>query len=284
MRRVSSKAAQKFEAKQIARIQKWRSRRLGWMPRLTGVVTAPVVLALRAIIPHSAVEATLHGNIVVARSWARERATLRSLGANSFAELAEIELLQTDRAVRKVQSRATWMAAGVGVVSGFFGIFALPVGMAATLNLALRTIHRVGLCYGYAAPNEAEHLFVYYTLSLAGYRGPEDKAISLEAMRDLQAKTALPPPAVTELPAGTALDDSVRQHAFGIAHHDFSREITKQLVTVRLLTAIPGIGAVVGLIVDTSYMRSVGRAARHAYQVRWLRDRGRWVEGELPAS
>jgi EcsC protein family len=279
MRKVSPKAAQKFEAKQIARIHKWRLRRLGWMPRLTGVVTAPVVLALRAIIPHSAVEATLHGNIVVARGWARERATLRSLGATSFGELAEIELLQVDRAVRKVQSRATWMGAGVGVVSGFFGIFALPIGMAATLNLALRTIHRVGLCYGYAAPTEGEHLFVYYTLSLAGYRGPEDKAVSLDAMRDLQAKTALPPPAVTEPPAaGEPLDDSTRHHAFAIAHHDFSREITKQLVTVRLLTAIPGIGAIVGLIVDTSYMRSVGRAARHAYQVRWLRDRGRWME------
>ncbi len=200
------------------------------------------------------------------------------MGANSFAELAGIELLQADKAVRKVQSRATWMAAGIGMVSGVFGIFALPIGMAAMLNLALRTIHRVGLCYGYATPTEGEHLFVYYTLSLAGYRGPEDKAISLDAMRDLQAKTVLPPPAVTEAAAGEPLDDSVRHHAFDIAHHDFSREITKQLVTVRLLTAIPGIGAVVGLVVDTSYMRSVGRAARHAYEVRWLRDRGRWPD------
>ncbi len=277
MRKVSPKTARRFEAKQIARIQKWRLRRLGRLARLTGWVTTPVVLALRAVIPHSAVEATLHGNIVVARRWARERATLRSLGASSFTELVEIELLQVDRAVRKVQSRATWMGGGIGVMSGLFGIFALPIGMAATLNLALRTIHRVGLCYGYAAPTEAEHLFVYYTLSLAGYRGPEDKAVSLEAMRDLQARTALPPAAVTDT-AIEPLDDSIRQHAFGIAHHDFSREITKQLVTVRLLTAIPGIGAVVGLIVDTSYMRSVGRAARHAYQVRWLRDRGRWVD------
>ncbi len=66
MRKVSPKAAQKFEAKQIARIQKWRSRRLGRLARLTGWATTPVVVALRAIIPHSAVEATLHGNIVVA--------------------------------------------------------------------------------------------------------------------------------------------------------------------------------------------------------------------------
>jgi hypothetical protein len=278
MRKVSPKAAKKFEAKQIARIQKWQVRRLGRLARLTGWLTTPVVLALRAIIPHSAVETTLHGNIVVARRWARERATLRSLGASSFADLRDIELLQVDRAVRTVQGRATWMAAGIGMVSGVFGIFGLPIGMAATLNLALRTIHRVGLCYGYAAPTEAEHLFVYYTLSLAGYRGPEDKAVSLNAMRDLQAKTALPPPAVIEPPVAEPLDDSIRHHAFAIAHHDFSREITKQLVTVRLLTAIPGIGAVVGLIVDTSYMRSVGRAARHAYQVRWLRDRGRWPE------
>jgi hypothetical protein len=279
MRKVSPKAAKKFEAKQVARIQYWRARRLGRLARLTGWATAPIVLALRVIIPHAAVEATLHGNIVVARGWARERATLRSLGAASFAELTGIELLQADRAVRKVQSRATWMAAGIGMVSGVFGIFALPVGMAATLNLALRTIHRVGLCYGYTAPTEAEHLFVYYTLSLAGNRAPEDKAVSLEAMRELQAKIALATPAATETPtAGEAVDHTVRQHAFGIAHHDFSREITKQLVIVRLLTAIPGIGAVMGLIVDTSYMRSVGRAARHSYQLRWLRERGRWQD------
>lgn len=270
MRKVSAKAATKFETKQIARIRKWSARRPGFLARTTGRLTAPIVWTVRRIVPEEAVRKALHGNIVVARRWARERATLRSLGAASFAELGGVELLQVDRAVRKVQRRAVWLAATVGVVSGFFGIFGLPIGIALMLNLALRTIHRVGLCYGYADAAEAERLFVYYALSLAGNRTPEEKSVSLDALRELQPALAAAD--------DDAIDHERRQHAHGIAHHDFSREITKQMVTVRILTAIPGIGAVVGLVVDTQYMSSVGWAARHAYQVRWLRERGRWPD------
>jgi hypothetical protein len=277
MRKVSPKAARKYEAKQVVRIRRWRSRRPGWTARVVARLMAPIVWMFRQVIPHGAVEATLHGNVVVARRWARERTTLRSLGVSSFAELTDAELLHADRAVRKIHRRAIYMAAGIGMVSGVFGIFALPVGMAAALNVALRTIQRIGLCYGYETQTEAERLFIYYTLSLAGNRAPAEKSVSLDALRELQARIASASP---EPIAGELVDDKTRHHALTIAHHDFSREITKQLVEVRLLTAIPGIGAVMGLIVDTNYMRSVGWAARHAYQLRWLRERGRWPDQE----
>jgi hypothetical protein len=270
MRKVSPRAVKKFEAKQIARFRKWQTRRPGLTARTFAWLTKPVAWAVREIVPHNAVDAALNGNIVVARRWARERATLKSLGASQFAEVADGELLQIDRAVRKVQSRATYMAAGIGLAAGALGIFGLPLGIAAALNVALRTIHRVGLCYGYTEQTDAERLFVYYTLSLAGNRTPDEKALSLAALRELQA-------AISAASDG-AVDEERRHHAIEIAHHDFTREITKQLVDVRLLTAIPGIGALIGLIVDTRYMSSVGWAARHAYQARWLRQKGRWPD------
>jgi hypothetical protein len=279
MRKVSPKAAKRYEARQIARIRKWRQRRPGWLARATAFLTAPVVWLLRNIIPHGAVEATLHGNLKLARGWARERVTLRTLGASSFDELTTADLLHSDRAVRKVHSRAIYLAGGMGFVAGLFGFLALPVSMAGAMNIALRTIHRIGLCYGYAEPTEAEQLFVYYTLSLAGNRTPAEKAASLRAMRELQAQID----AAADRAADEALHPTVRHKALDIAHHDFSREITKQLVQVRLLTAIPVIGAVIGIIVDAGYIRSVGWAARHAYQLRWLHERGRWPDGEEAA-
>ena len=107
MRKTSAKAAKKYEARQIARIRKWRARRPGWLARLTARLTAPIVWMFRAIIPHGAVEATLHGNLALARRWARERTTLGALGASSFSELANAELLQADRVVRKIHRRAS---------------------------------------------------------------------------------------------------------------------------------------------------------------------------------
>jgi len=276
MRKVTEKAARKYEARQVRRIHKWQRRRPGWIARTIELLVSPIVYLFRRIIPHSTVESVLHGNLSFARRWAREGRTLRSLGVAHHSELTEAELLHSDRTVRRIHGRAVWLAAGVGFVSGIFGIFALPVGMAAILNIALRTIHRIGLCYGYPADSEAERLFVYYTLSLAGNRRPEDKAISLQAMRELQAAIAAKPPEPDQL--RTPVDDTLRHKAFTIAHHDFSREITKQLVEVRILTSIPGIGGLVSLIVDTRYMRSVGWAARHAYQLRWLEERVRLPE------
>ena len=280
MRKFSPKKVQKFEARQIARIRKWQGHRPGFIARSVEFVVTPIVWTFRQVIPASTVEATLHGNLWLARRWAREGTTLRALGVSSTAELTEIELLHPDRVVRKIHRRAVLMAGGMGFVAGIFGFFTLPVAMAGALNIALRTIHRIGLCYGYPAHSEAERLFVYYTLSLAGTHGPEAKAVSLRALRELQATIAAAPPDVAApQSADGAVPTEIREKAFSIAHHDFSREITKQLVQVRLLTSIPGIGGLIAIIVDTNYMRSVGWAARHAYQLRWLNDRGRLPEG-----
>jgi hypothetical protein len=268
MRKSSARAIQKYEAKQIARINKWRQRRPGRIARAVDFLTRPIVWAFRQIIPHSAVEATLEGNLWLAHRWAHEHSALRGLGAGSFAELAETELRHNDRFVRKTHRRAIYLASGVGFVAGFFGFLALPLGMAGALNLALRTIRRIGLCYGYAELDDTERLFIYYSLSLAGNPTQEEKAVSLQALTQLQRRMA-------EI-------EVLHQHALALAHHDFSKEITKQLVQVRLLTAIPVVGAAVGLIVDAIYIRSVGWAARNAYQRRWLRDRGRWPEGAEP--
>jgi hypothetical protein len=282
MRKVSAKAARKYEARQVRRIDKWQRRRPGWIARTIEFLVSPIVYLIRRIIPHSTVENILHSNLSIARRWAREGTTLRSLGVSHYGELTDRELLHSDRTVRRIHGRAVWWSAGVGFVAGVFGIFALPVGMAAMLNLALRTIHRIGLCYGYPAESEAERLFVYYTLSLAGNHKPEDKAFSLQAMRELREAMATSPPEPDRPPG--SLDDTIRHKAFSIAHHDFSREITRQLVEIRILTSIPGIGGLIGLIVDTRYMRSVGWAARHAYQIRWLEERGRLPEALLTAQ
>jgi hypothetical protein len=271
LRRIAPKAAKKHEAKQIARAKTWHARRPGFVARSAEYLTTPIVWLLHKAIPANAVETTLHGNLWLARKWARERVTLRALGAADFAELKQAELLHSDRVVRRIHRRAVLMAGGIGFTAGFFGFLGLPLGMAGALNLAMRTIHRIGLCYGYPVTSEAEQLFIYYTLSLAGNRHPAEKEASLLAMRELQALIASLPKLVTHV----SLNPAIRDKAFTIAHHDFSRDITKQLVQVRLLTSIPGIGGIIGIIVDTNYMRSVGWAARHAYQLRWLRDRGR---------
>src|ERR1700761_8426537 len=208
MRRVSEKAVRKYEARQVRRIHKWQRRRPGWIARTIELLVSPIVYLVRRIIPHSTVENILHGNLAFARRWARHGTTLRSLGVAHHSELTEAELLHSDRTVQRIHGRAVWLAAGVGFVSGVFGIFAMPVGMAAILNIALRTIHRIGLCYGYPADSEAERLFVYYTLSLAGNRRPEDKAVSLQAMRELQAAIAAKPPEPDQ-PHGL-VDDTLR--------------------------------------------------------------------------
>ena len=278
MRKIATKNIQRFEARQLARIEKWRNRRPGFVARSVEFAVTPIVWTFRRTIPYSAVEATLQGNLWLAQRWSRERHTLRALGVADTAGLVGNELLHPDRVVRRIHRRAVWLAGGMGFAAGIFGFLTLPVAMAGALNIALRTIHRIGLCYGYPATSEAERLFVYYSLSLAGSRGPEDKAVSLAALRALQATIAAAP-LTPDLAIDDAVPDEIRHTAFTIAHHDFSREITKQLVQVRLLTSIPGIGGLIGIIVDTNYMRSVGWAARHAYQLRWLRDRGRLPDG-----
>lgn len=240
----------------------------------------PIGWVFRKIIPAGAIEGALHGGMWLAELWADKDGVLRDLQAESFDDLADYDLDRLDRAADNVHNWAIAYGSGVGLANGAAGFIAIPLGVPGLINIAMRTVRKIGLCYGYDNLTEEEKLFIFNVMVLAGASGPAEKAASLLALRELQVMIVTQ---TFKSMAAKAAGDSLGKFSaegFVIAVREFGKRIGIQMTRNRLLMAVPIVGGGVGLLVDGNYIRNIGWAARRAYQERWLRDRGRWPEDD----
>jgi hypothetical protein len=270
-----------YEARQIAAIRRWQTKRGSMAGRIVGVAMRPVGWVAQRIVPAGAIEGALRGNMWLAEKWADSRGVLRDLQVGSFDEVAQLDLERLDRAADSVRTWAAAYGGAVGVVNGGVGLLAAQVGIPAIINIALRTIHKIGLCYGYANTDETEKLFVFEVLRLAGATGPSERATALLALRQLEVMIARQ---AFKKMAENAAQNAAGKEAFVLFIREFAKSIGIQMTRNRLLMAVPVVGGGVGLLIDGNYIRSIGWAARCAYQERWLRDRGKWPETDDPRA
>lgn len=267
-----------YEARETGAIKRWRRQNASLVSRVVGKTMGPIGWMFRKIIPAGAIEGALHGGMWLAEQWADKDGVLRDLHAESFEELAGYDLERLDRAADNVHNWAIAYGGGVGLANGTAGFIAIPLGVPALMNVAMRTIRKIGLCYGYDGLTEEEKLFIFNVMILAGAGGPAEKTAALLALRELQVLIAKETfKAMAAKAAGDSLG-KVSKEAFVIAVREFGKRIGIQMTRNRLLMAVPVVGGGVGLLVDGNYIRNIGWAARRAYQERWLRDRGRWPE------
>lgn len=271
-----------YEARQVAQIRQWKDRRTGLVGRMLNKVTQPAGWVLRRIVPPGAVEGALRGGLWLADQWADQHRILRDLGAGDYRALAGYSLSSLDREADGVHNWAIAYGAGLGVAQGAAGFIATPIGVPGVINVALRTIRKVGLCYGYQELDEAEKIFIFHVLALAGSHDQAEKTASLLALRELQVLIAK---RTFKSMAEKAASDTFSKEALVIAIREFGKRIGIQMTRSRLLMAVPIAGGGVGLLLDGNYIRNVGQAARFSYQERWLRDRGRWPsDADLDAA
>lgn len=262
-----------YEARRIAEIRRWKSRRSGVVSRVLSFAAKPVGAVLRRIVPQGAVEGALRGGLWLAEQWADRTRILIGAGVSSFAELAALPLSRLDREASSVRTWAVSYGAGLGAAQGAFGFIATPIGVPGVINVALRTIRKIGLCYGYEELDEAEKIFIFHVLALAGAQDQAEKTASLLALRELQVMIAK---RTFKSMAEKAATDAFSKEALVIAIREFGKRIGIQMTRNRLLMAVPVAGGGVGLLLDGNYIRRIGLAAQLSYQERWLRERGRW--------
>jgi EcsC protein family len=270
-----SEEARAHEAKQIAEIKGWEASGNSFARRALAVLTHPAGWIFRKVVPPGAIQGALHGNMWLAERWADQSSVLRDTQAERFSDLANFDLSRLDRVANNVHDWAVAYGGGVGLANGVGGLFAAPLGIPGIINIATRTIRKIGLCYGYDDLSETEKVFIFQTLALAGASGPAEKAAALLALRELQVMIAKQ---AFKAMAARAAESSLSKEAFIIMLRQFGKQIGVQLTRNRLLMAVPIVGGGVGLLVDGNYIRTVGWTARRVYQKRWLQDRGRWPD------
>lgn len=190
--------------------------------------------------------------------------------------LAGYDLERLDAAANRVQNWAIGYAGLTGGIAGAGGILIAAPAIAVIINISMRTIRRIGLCYGYQATDHLERRFMLEVLALAGGSGNQAAKLgSAELLREMQMMLARK---TWKSMAEKAAQDTASKEAFLTALRLGAKKIGMDLTKKRALTAVPIVGGGVGLLLDGNYLRQVGWTARHCYQRRWLSDQGRWPE------
>ncbi len=275
------KRANGYERKQAREIVKWKKEEPGVVSKAFGVVVYPLAWLVDKVVPRAAVRAALDF-VSSAGEWlADTKDIMREGSVAKIAELRSKNLNLSDDMADEVHNWAIGIATVEGAATGAFGILAAPIDVPAIMTIATRTIHKIGLCYGYECKKKKDKDFVLGILAASGANEMTEKVAALAVLRSVEVTIAKQ---TWKRIAQIAAQRRVSKEAGIIAIKNLAKQIGINLTKRKALAAIPFIGAAVGGSVNGWYVKEVGWAARRAFQERWLVDNQRDVAIELVGS
>jgi hypothetical protein len=285
----------KYEAEQLREIEDWKHRppsvasraieavvqnegvRAIVQSRLVSAAVGSGARLLRSVIPHDSIAAVIEAANTAGRWLADSRDILRDAGVGILEELKKKDLKLCDESADSVHNWAIGAAVLEGGGTGMFGILAAPVDVPAIVTLALRTIYRVGFCYGYDSSSQHDREFVRMILATTGANSQTEKNLSLAILKSLQVIVVKQ---TWKSMAEKAAQEQMSRQAAIIGARMLAKELGINLTKRRALAAVPVIGAFVGGSVNGWFIRDVGWAARRSFQERWLRENGKITDVE----
>lgn len=264
-----------YEQSQEREVKAWKAEEPGVVGNAFGVAVTPLNWLVEKVVPRSAVKGALDFSNGAAK-WLTDTRDIQRRGeVSSIKELRHKDLELSDKLADGVRSWAIGLAVAEGAAAGAFGLPGMAVDVPALITLALRTIHKVGVCYGYETKTDVDARFVMGIMAASGANTIEEKAIALTSLRSIQVT-------LVEL-TWRKINEKAAQSQFGreamvMATKALAKELGVNITKRKALAAIPFIGAAVGGSVNGWYIREVGWAARRMYQERWLIENGKILE------
>lgn len=250
-----------YERAQLRAIERWKAEPPGIIAQAAGVALAPVAWVARRIVPAAAIETALAAGHAIARDTAGARDILERARAASVAELRARPLDVCDSLADAMHSRAVGAATVEGAASGVMGLAAAPIDVPAMIVLALRTVHRIGMCYGFEGAAEGGERFALAVLSAACANSMAEKKQALGMLA-----ATLEWSSAAEMAAGRQLG----REATIVAIRTLARQLSANTAKRRALSAVPVLGAATGAAVNGGFINDVAWAARRAFQERWF--------------
>jgi hypothetical protein len=256
-----------YESEQIVEIKDWKLQEPSTVSKALGYLFTPVTWLLNKIIPAAAMRGALDFSNAVGK-WTSDIGSLKSdAGVKEFAELLDADLQKCDRLANGVHDWAIGLATTEGGVAGFFGLPGMVADVPVIISFALRTIHSVGLAYGFTLEKEEDRRFALGILAASGANSIEEKVAALAALRAIQVALAKQ---TWKKMAQQAAQSTLGKEAGIIAVRNLAKQLGINLTKRKAAQAIPVIGAGVGASVNGWWIKDVGWAARRAFQERWL--------------
>jgi len=256
-----------YEQTQIGEILKWRAEVPSVMSKALGVALSPVTWLIGKVVPEAAIRGVLDFSSGAAEWMTDTNDITRDAGVASLGELRTLDLQTSDRLANAVHNWAIGLAGAEGGLTGAGGLIGLAVDIPAVIVMALRTIHKIGACYGFSIETKEDRDFVLAILAASGANDMEEKVAALLTLRTIEV--ALAKQSWKKL-AQKAATEKLSREAGIITLKNLAKQLGVNLTKRKALQAIPAVGAIVGASVNGWYIKEVGWAARRAFQERWL--------------
>ncbi|MFB0613184.1 EcsC family protein [Aurantiacibacter poecillastricola] len=230
--------------------ERYRRSKPSWLGRGIERLTHPFGKALAGMVPQSLVESVLKGlDTVVAKP---PLVTFDHDPAN---------LAESHEAAKSVSRAASGISGASGAAAGFGGVVTASLDIPATIGIALRVIRDTGKAYGYAGEGPQERLFRLQVLELS----------ALDDHQERQRRIAALEAAIGADGELIAADHEETTPVIDQVVERVSRAIALASFRSRAGMVVPVVGSAIGGIVNSSFQRDVGKAARFAFQERRLR-------------
>lgn len=255
---------------QYTLIKAWENEEPGVVSKTFGKLLSPVGKLISVVVPEKVIESAINAANAAAQYLTDTDDVLRDGKVESIEELRTKDLKLCDQMADSVHNWAVGIATAEGVAGGFVGLPGLVADIPFITTLALRTIHKIGVCYGYVADvsnAEEEKAFVLGVLAAANASTLGEKAsfilglkqISLLIQRNAWKKLA-------EMGSASFLAKSI------VSVRQAAKLIGVNLTKRKASQSIPFIGGAVGAALNASFINDIAWAARRSYQRRWLED------------
>ncbi len=241
-----------YESDQISRIAAWKSRAPGPVAEFARKITLPASKVVEKLLPDSLVRGAIDQSFRLAVRLAGKEEVKRRAGISALEDLHHRPLEECDRLAHETELFSQVFATAQGAVTGAGGVLTTLIDIPLLFILSLRTILKVGHCYGYSLDRTRDQHFVLGVLIAAVSGTLATKRCRLDRLHELE--------------------DWLIQET----HEEIlAEEIMSILFQLEVFAGIPGIGAISGAALNLGLMRRIDNTARHVFQERWLKDAGK---------
>lgn len=261
-----------YEKQVISEIEKWERKEPSVVTQALNAAAKPLVAVINFILPEKAILGALTTFNDLASFFTDEGDILRDGNVSTIEELRKKDLYLSDKLSSNVAAWARGIAIAEGGSTGMAGLFGMAVDVPTLVTLALRTIQKIALCYGYKCNTEAEKMMVFQIMSSASANSVQEKTATLATLK--QIETAIRTHTWKVLAEQAANKQGIP--AFIMCIKNLAKQLGINITKRKALQTIPIVSAGIGAVMNAAYITDITEAAIRIYEKRWLNDNGKY--------
>ncbi len=246
-----------YEVRQADEIAAWKSERPSLVMAAFRGLSRPLSRLAARLVPDGAIHKVVAKAEAMSENLGGPAEIVRLAGVTDIRMLHDVTLEECDRLAVTISTPAQRRAMMEGALAGLGGVVTETLNIPLLLTPALRSIYRIGYCYGYPLDAEIDRFFVLAILELSTIDEPARRQALFEQLESLGTHRVNGSTPARPVSMDSLEEDLLRDLAFG---------------------AVPILGDLTWIFMDYDFIRRVDITARRVFQGRWLKDHGKLEE------